>query len=249
MAHSDRGHLSVLSSGPAVSIAIKKERREGCLRHAFPEAPPPLTRMKKKQKEEKAMIRTSHSLPPEAATKDAVDPTSRPETSSAGPNATRRQSVVPVVKTRLLFRAPPIPDHNRRTGLPSRLPSISIAGFTVYTPNLHSARMGAMSKGQPVESGKESLTRRRSYALVPAPLFISEGFFFFLRTHPLEVRWSWNCGAVVMPVVFSDPWTPSLRISPIFQPVTSVVPIGDTREENMADKEIGPAGPQTIPSP
>ena len=27
-----------------------------------------------------------------------------------------------------------------------------------------------------------------------------------------------------------------------------VVPIGDTREENKADKEIGPAGPQTIPS-
>ena len=84
------------------------------------------------------------------------DPTSRPETSSPGPNATRRQSVVPLVKTRLLFRAPPIPDHNRRTGLPSRLPSRSIAGFTGYTPNLHSTRMGAMSKGQPAESGKES---------------------------------------------------------------------------------------------
>ena len=96
---------------------------------------------------------------------------------------------------------------------------------------------------------KGELTRRRSYAPVPAPLFISEGIYFFLRTHPLEVRWSWNCGAVVIPVVFSDPWTPSLRISPILRPVTSVVPIGDTREENTADKEIGPAGPQTIPSP
>ena len=191
----------------------------------------------------------SLNTPPEAATNNPVDPISRPETSSAGSNATRRQSVVPVVKTRLLFRAPQISDPNRRTGLPSRLPSRSMAGYTGYTPNLHSARMGAMSKGQPAESGKESLTRRRSYAPVPAPLFISEGIYFFLRTHPLEVRWSWNCGAVVIPVVFSDPWTPSLRISPILRPATSVVPIGDTREENTADKEIGPAGPQTIPSP
>ena len=96
---------------------------------------------------------------------------------------------------------------------------------------------------------KGESTKRRSSVPVPAPLFISEGIYFFLRTHPLEVRWRWNCGAVVIPVVFSDPWTPSLCISPIFQPVTSVVPIGDTREENTADKEIGPAGPQTIPSP
>ena len=63
MAHSDHGHPSVWSSGPIVPIAIKKKRREGCLRCAFPEAPPPLTRMKKKQKEEKAMIRTAMSLP------------------------------------------------------------------------------------------------------------------------------------------------------------------------------------------
>ena len=55
---------------------------------------------------------------------------------------------------------------------------------------------------------KGELTRRRSYAPVPAPLFISEGIYFFLRTHPLEVRWSWNCGTVVIPVVFSVPWTP-----------------------------------------
>ena len=52
MALSDRGHPSVSSSGPAVPIVIKKKRREGCLRRAFPEAPPPLTRMKKNQKEE-----------------------------------------------------------------------------------------------------------------------------------------------------------------------------------------------------
>ena len=268
MAHYDRGHPSVSSSGPAVPIAIKKKRREGCLRRAFPEAPPPLTRMKKNQKEEEGDDTNSnvsagppdprppddrvgplHSLPPETATNDPVDPISRPETSSAGPNATRRQSVVPVVKTRLLFRAPQISNPIRRKGLPSRLPSRSMAGYTGYTPNLHSARMGAMSKGQPAESGKESLTRRRSYAPVPAPLFISEGIYFFLRTHPLEVRWSWICGAVVIPVVFSDPWTPSLRISPILRTATSVVPIDDTREENTADKEIGPAGPQTIPSP
>ena len=39
---------------------------------------------------------------------------------------------------------------------------------------------------------KGESTRRRSFAPVPAPLFISEGIYFFLRTHPLEVRWSWN---------------------------------------------------------
>ena len=44
------------------------------------------------------------------------------------------------------------------------------------------------------------------------------------------MRWSWNCGAVVIPVVFSDPWTPSLHISPIFRPATSVVPM-DQRGE------------------
>ena len=48
-------------------------------------------------------------------------------------------------------------------------------------------------------------------------------------------------------MVISDPWTPSLRMSPILRPVTSVVPIGDTREENTAGKEIGPAGPQIPP--
>ena len=108
MAHSDRGHPSVSSSGPAVPIVIKKKRWEGCLRRAFPEAPPPLTRMKKNQKEEEGDDMNSnvsagppdprppddrvspHSLPPETATNDPVDPISRPETSSAEPNATRR---------------------------------------------------------------------------------------------------------------------------------------------------------------
>ena len=202
MAHSDRGHPSVWSLGPTVPIAIKKKRREGCLRHAFPEAPPPLTRMKKKQEEEKAMTRTamslpglpilvpgrpgrpSHSLPPEAAREDAMDPTSRRETSSARPNATRRQSVVPVVKTRLLFSAPPIPGHNRRTGLPSRLPSRSIAGFTGYTPNLHSAHGGAMSKGKLAESGKESRPDDVPMRPFQLPYLYQRVFIFFFAPTP-----------------------------------------------------------------
>ena len=88
----------------------KEKGQEGCLRRAFPEAPPPLTRMKKKKKEEEGDDTNSnvsagppdprppddrvgpppHSLPLEAATNDPVDPISRPETSSAEPNATRR---------------------------------------------------------------------------------------------------------------------------------------------------------------
>ena len=35
---------------------------------------------------------------------------------------------------------------------------------------------------------------------------------FFIRTHPLEVRWSWDCGAVVIPLILSSSWTPSLRV-------------------------------------
>ena len=57
---------------------------------------------------------------------------------------------------------------------------------------------GAMSKGQPAESGKES--RPDDVPLHPfqLPYLYQRVFFFFLRTHPLEVRWSWNCGAVVI---------------------------------------------------
>ena len=55
----------------------------------------------------------AYSLPPEAMREDALALTPRPETSSDGPNATRPQNVVPAVKTRLLFRALPIHDHNR----------------------------------------------------------------------------------------------------------------------------------------
>ena len=132
MAHSDREHPSVSSSGPAVPIAIKKK---------------------------KAMIRTAmslpglqilvprtigsaplHSLSPETATTDPLDPISRPETSSTGPNATRRQSVV-------------YPKSAQRA-----------YGSDEQRPN------SAIRKGQ--------LTRRRSYAPVPAPLFI------FFSSHP-----------------------------------------------------------------
>ena len=48
-------------------------------------------------------------------------------------------------------------------------------------------------------------------------------------------------------MVFSNPWTPSLRMSPLLRPATSVVPIGDTRKENTAGKETCPAGPQIPP--
>ena len=61
-----------------------------------------------------------------------------------------------LVKTRLLFRSQQILDPIRRTGLPSRLPSRSMAGYTGYTPNLNSARKESMSKSHPAESGKES---------------------------------------------------------------------------------------------
>ena len=134
----------------------------------------------------------AYSLPPEAMREDALDPTPRPETSSDGPNATRPQNVVPAVKTRLLFRALPFHDHNRRTGLPSRLPTRSTVTSTGYITNLHSSRGRSDEQRRTSRIRKGELTRRRSLAPVPAPLIISEGIYFFLRTHPLEVRWSWN---------------------------------------------------------
>ena len=134
----------------------------------------------------------AYSLPPEAMREDALDPTPRPETSSDGPNATRPQNVVPAVKTRLLFRALPIHDHNRRTGLPSRLPTRSTVTSTGYITNLYSSRGRSDEQRRTSRIRKGELTRRRSLAPVPAPLIISEGIYFFLRTHPLEVRWSWN---------------------------------------------------------
>ena len=136
--------------------------------------------------------RLAYSLPPEATREDALDPTPRPETSSEGPNATRPPSVVPAAKTRLPFRAPLIHGHNRRTGLPSRLPSRSIVTFTGYITNLHSSRGRSDEQRRTSRIRKGESTRRRSFAPVQAPLIISEGIYFFLRTHPLEVRWSWN---------------------------------------------------------
>ena len=49
MAHSDRGHPP--SSGPPdpLSWFAIKQKREGCLRRAFPETPPPLKRIKRKK--------------------------------------------------------------------------------------------------------------------------------------------------------------------------------------------------------
>ena len=155
--------------------------------------------------------------------------------------------MVPAVKTRLLFRAPTIHGHNRRTGLPSRLPTRSTVTSTGCITNLHSSRGRSDEQRRTSRIRKGELTRRRSLAPVPAPLIISEGIYFFLRTHPLEVRWSWNRGAAAIPVVFSNPWTPSLRRSLPLWPSASVVPIGDTREESTAGKEIGPAGPQIPP--
>ena len=95
--------------------------------------------------------------------------------------------MVPAVKTRLLFRALPIHDHNRRTGLPSRLPTRSTVASTGCITNLHSSRGRSDEQRRTSRIRKGELTRRRSLAPVPAPLIISEGIYFFLRTHPLEV--------------------------------------------------------------
>ena len=199
MAHSDRGHPSVRSPGPIVLIC-HKEKAGGVSPPRVPRGTPSLNTDEKEVRRREGDDTNSnvsvgpsspgwpgwpaYSLPPEAAREDALDPTSRPETLSAGPNATRRQSVVPAVKTRLLFHAPPIPGHNRRTGLPSRLPSRSIAGFTGYTANLHSAREGAMSKGQPAESGKESRPDDVPSRPFQLPYLYQRVFIFFFAPTP-----------------------------------------------------------------
>ena len=212
MAHSDRGQPP--SSGPPdpLSWFAIKQKAGGVSPPRVPRDTPSLKTDKKKEvrrwksddMNSHASCRTyrssspgrpsrlAYSLPPEATREDALDPTPRPETSSEGPNATRPQSVVPAVKTRLLFRAPPIHGHNRRTGLPSRLPSRSIVTFTGYITNLHSSRGRSDEQRRTSRIRKGESTRRRSFAPVPAPLIISEGIYFFLRTHPLKVRWSWN---------------------------------------------------------
>ena len=213
MAHSDRGHPPTFSGppDPLSWLAIKQEVG-GVSPPRVPRDTPSLVTDKKKEVRRRksddinshAFCRTSrssspgrpsglaYSLPPEAMREDALDPTPRPETSSDGPNATRPQNVVPAVKTRLLFRALPIHDHNRRTGLPSRLPTRSTVTSTGCITNLHSSRGRSDEQRRTSRIRKGELTRRRSLAPVPAPLIISEGIYFFLRTHPLEVRWSWN---------------------------------------------------------
>ena len=61
-----------------------------------------------------------------------------------------------------------------------------------------------------IQKGGE-VTRQRSPALVPAPLFILEGVFY---SHPpsIEVRWSWDRRAPSSYRGLSSSWTPSLRI-------------------------------------
>ena len=211
MAHSDSGHPSVRSPGPVV-LVCHKTKAGGVSPPCVPQDTPSLNTDKKKEvRRRKSDDMNSHASvgPPETRSPDGRvgSPTLyhrkprekmpwiqllRPETSSEGPNATRPQSVVPAVKTRLLFRAPPINGLNRRTGLPSRLPTRSIVGFTGYITNLHSSRGEAMSKGEPAESGKESRPDDFPSRPFQLPYLYQRVFFFFLRTHPLEVRWSWN---------------------------------------------------------
>ena len=108
MALSDRGHPSVSSSGPAVPIVIKEKSGRGVSATRFPRHPLPPNLDEKESEEEEGDDTNSNvsagppdphppddrvsprTLPPETATNDPVDPISRPETSSAGPNATRR---------------------------------------------------------------------------------------------------------------------------------------------------------------
>ena len=124
-----------------------------------------------------------HSLPPETATNDPVDPISRPETSSAGPNATRRHSVVPVVKTRLLFRAPQISDQIRRKRT-SFSTSFKIHGG-VYRIQPKSAQRAYGSDEQRPTSGiRKGEFDQTTFlcARSSSPIYI-RGYFFF-SSHP-----------------------------------------------------------------
>ena len=144
MAHSDRGHPSVRFAGPVV-LVCHKAKAGGVPPPRVPRGTPSLKTDKKKEVRRRksddmnshAFCRTSrssspgrpsrlaYSLPPEATREDALDPTPRPETSSEGPNATRPQSVVPAVKTRLLFQPP----HD----IP-RPPGVARSAMTVVSP-------------------------------------------------------------------------------------------------------------------
>ena len=151
MALSDRGHPSVSSSGPTVLIVIKeKSGEEGDDTNSNVSAGPPDPR------------------PPDDRVGPPLSSTGSCDKRSRGSHFSSRDFVCRtechsalergsrLVETRLLFRSQQISDPIRRTGLPSQLPSRSMAGYKGYTPNLHSARKEAMSKSQPAESGKES---------------------------------------------------------------------------------------------
>ena len=101
-----------------------------------------------------------------------------------------------------------------------------------------------MSKGQPAESGKESRPDDVPLRPFQLPYLYQRVFFFFSHQPPrgaleLELRRRRHTGGLQRSV---DTITSHIPDPP-------AVPIGDTREENTADKEIGLARPQTIPSP
>ena len=103
-----------------------------------------------------------------------------------------------------------------------------------------------MSKGQPQNPERRVDQTTFLRARSSSPIYI-RGYLFF-SSHPpprdaleLELRRRHHTGGLQRSV---DTITSHI---PILRPVTSVVPIGDTREENTAGKEIGPAGPQIPP--
>ena len=200
MAHSDRGQPSVSSSGPAVPIAIKKKRREGCLPRALPKAPPPLTWMKKNQKEEEGDDTNSNvsAGPPDPRPPD--DRVGPPPLSSSGncdkrSHFSSRDFVCRAECHSTSERGSRVEDETAvscPTDLGSHPPnrtsfwtSFKIQGG-VYRIYPKSAQRAYGSDEQRPTSGvrKGELTRRRSCAPVPAPLFISEGIFFFFAPNP-----------------------------------------------------------------
>ena len=91
--------------------------------------------------------------------------------------------MVPAVKTRLLFRAPTIHGHNRRTGLPSRLPTRSTVTSTGCITNLHSSRGRSDEQRRTSRIRKGELTRRRSLAPRSSSPNYIRGHLFF-SSHP-----------------------------------------------------------------
>ena len=107
-----------------------------------------------------------------------------------------------------------------------------------HLPNLHSAeRRSEKRLASRIRKGGE-LTRRRSHAPVPAPVFVSEGIYFFIPTHPLEVRWSWDWRR--RHTVRLEQFVDTVTSRPLSSRLaTSTVPMQGTRGENTADKESG----------